>query len=300
MKRLVVLVAVVFLIGLISCGGSMSTAKGPKKASNMVELEGGSFTRGIQFAQFPIHSYDAPTQRISVSPFAISRFEITNEQYKKFLESSYATGQRAELEPDSSVWSDDDMSDMKNYFYNSKFSDYPVVGVSWRAANAFCDWMQEESDGKYIYRLPTEAEWEYAARGGLDTDLYPWGNELRCEDGSYLANYKVLPGDYPADGYLFPAPVGAYPPNDYGLYDMAGNVSEWCIDTYHFSSYVINNNGDVNPVHEPRLEANGTKKVIRGGDWNHYSRFMQCGYRRWADIDYRASWIGFRIVRIER
>ncbi|HEX3009273.1 MAG TPA: SUMF1/EgtB/PvdO family nonheme iron enzyme, partial [Bacteroidales bacterium] len=141
------------------------------------------------------------------------------------------------------------------YFWHPAYDDYPVVGVSWRQARAFCIWrtmfLNEalSKDGEanvQEYRLPIEAEWEYAARGGLENSMYPWGGMYtRNREGCFLANFKPLRGNYADDGGLHTVRVGSYEPNEWGLYDMAGNVAEWTANAYDESAYVFTH--DLNP-----------------------------------------------------
>ena len=144
----------------------------------------------------------------------------------------------------------------KAYFYHPAYNFYPVVGVSWKQARAFCIWRTElmnnssesKKDAQDIvdFRLPTETEWEWAARGGYNNNPYPWGGPYtRNERGCFLANFKPLRGNYIDDGGLRTVIVGHYPPNDFGLYDIVGNVSEWTMSAYEPSSY--NFTWDMNP-----------------------------------------------------
>jgi len=200
--------------------------------------------------------------------FYMDKYEVTNAQYRKFME---ATGHR---EPE----------DWDNDVFNQP--DQPVVGVSWNDAVAYTKWV-----GK---RLPTEKEWEYAARGGLVGQcLYPWGDKE--PDGSQ-GNYADKNADQILrqmdktfdwadmtidDGYAWCAPVGSYPPNGYGLYDMAGNVCEWCQDVYN---------------ENPSGPSRGEIRVLRGGSWNHNSYNLRVDNR---NLNYANNWsnhFGFRCV----
>jgi len=164
--------------------------------------------------------------------------------------------------PDTLVWISDFTysynEPMVNMYYRSpSYDNYPVVGITWKQANAFCIWRTNYlnwalvSGGQPIvqnYRLPIEAEWEYAARGGLDQNMYPWGGVyLRNMSGCFIANFKPLRGNYTDDGSMYPSRVAHYSgnPNEYGLYDMAGNVSEWTTTAYDPSAYVFSH--DMNP-----------------------------------------------------
>ena len=144
--------------------------------------------------------------------------------------------------PDTTCWINDfdnayNEPYVRMYFANGNYNNYPVVGVSWEQANAFCNWRTEflrkslGKEGVYVepYRLPTEAEWEYAARSGISKNKYPWEGELPLteDEGCFYANFKPQEGNYVKDGSIVSAPVGTYEPNEFGLYDMAGNVSEW-------------------------------------------------------------------------
>ena len=167
----------------------------------------------------------------------------------------------------------------QDYFYHHSYGDYPVVGVSWGQAKAFCNWRTKKKNdylkGKKNpttvpdYRLPTEAEWEYAARGGLEFATYPWGTGGTTSDrGCFLANFKPVRGNYAVDGALYTMEALSYNANDYGLYNMAGNVSEWTNTTYNLSSYYVAS------TMSPNLEDTKNKrKIIRGGSWKDIAYF---------------------------
>ncbi|MBN2520794.1 MAG: SUMF1/EgtB/PvdO family nonheme iron enzyme, partial [Bacteroidales bacterium] len=195
------------------------------------------------------------------------------------------------------------------YFWHPAYDNYPVVGITWLQARAFCVWRTRALNlsltraGEpfvHDYRLPTETEWEYAARGGLDLSKFPWGGPYtRNNLGCFLANFKPLRGNYVDDGGFYTLPVGTYEPNDYGLYDMAGNVAEWTSNAYDESAYSFTH--DMNPDYHyeavpgdpPALK----RKVIRGGSWKDIGFFMQCGTRTYEYQDTAKSYIGFRCVR---
>ena len=198
---------------------------------------------------------------------------------------------------------------MKMYFSHPGYGEYPVVGVSWEQASAFCHWRtvyynsyQLANGGVEVqaYRLPTEAEWEYAARGGRDLSMYPWGgNYVRTTRGCFLANFKPQRGNYTEDGYMIPAKVGSFPPNDFGLYDMAGNVAEWTSSAYHESNYSFVH--DMNPNYQYNAKSFDPdvmrRKVIRGGSWKDIAYFLQCASRTYEYQQETRSYIGFRCVR---
>ena len=214
--------------------------------------------------------------------------------------------------PDTLVWIRDfaysyNEPMTRNYFWHPAFDDYPVVGVDWQMANAFCFWRTKlwndfqafRGDGVNTedFRLPTEHEWEYAARGGHDLAPYPWGGYyLRNSKGCLLANFKPGRGNYPEDGGLYTVKADAYFPNDYGLYNMSGNVSEWTSTAFHENAYSFLH--DLNPdlrfdAGEDDSEAQ-KRKVIRGGSWKDIGFFLQTGTRHWEFQDTTKSYIGFR------
>ena len=215
--------------------------------------------------------------------------------------------------PDTLVWIRDfsyayNEPMTKRYYSHPAFGNYPVVGVNWNQASAFCVWrtqylnaylegkrMATESD----FRLPTEAEWEYAARGGRSQSMYPWGNYyLRNKKGCLLANFKPGRGNYPEDGGFYTVRADAYWPNDFGLYCMAGNVAEWTSSFYYEGSY--NFQHDMNPdirwnakdSDPPRMK----RKVIRGGSWKDVGLYLQTSARTYEYQDTAKSYIGFRCV----
>jgi len=196
----------------------------------------------------------------------------------------------------------------QKYFSYPAFGNYPVVGVNWKQATAFCEWRTHllnaylqskkrapESD----FRLPTEAQWEYAARGGRSQADYPWGGYyLRNKKGCLLANFKPGRGNYPEDGGLYTVRADAYWPNDFGLYNMSGNVAEWTASLYYEGAY--NFQHDMNP--DIRYNAKESdrprdkRKVVRGGSWKDVGYFLRCGTRSYEYQDTAKSYIGFRCV----
>ena len=194
------------------------------------------------------------------------------------------------------------------YFWHTAFDDYPVVGINWKQAVAFSNWRTKIMN-RYLrnndeptlpdFRLPTESEWEYAARGGQDLSPYPWGGPYtRNHKGCFLANFKPLRGNYVADGGLKSVKVASYNPNAFGLYDMAGNVSEWTSNTFDESvfSYAHDMNMDykLNSVESDNEVLK--RKVIRGGSWKDISYFIQTSTRDYEYQDTSKCYIGFRCV----
>jgi formylglycine-generating enzyme required for sulfatase activity len=198
----------------------------------------------------------------------------------------------------------------KMYFWHPGFDDYPVVGVTWEQAQAFCVWRTQYLNNYLIqgkgssfvqnYRLPTEYEWEYAARGGRNLSMYPWGSPYtRNNKGCFMANFKPLRGNYVDDGFLKPSPVGSFEPNDYNLYDMSGNVAEWTISAFDEAAYSFTH--DLNPNYEYSALPNESpvmkRKVVRGGSWKDIATYLQNGTRTYEYQDSAKSYIGFRCIR---
>ena len=191
------------------------------------------------------------------------------------------------------------------YFSHPGYLEYPVVGVTWEQAHAFCNWrtnyFNNASDTRaQAYRLPTEAEWEYAARGGRRMAMYPWGNNYaRDANGCFFANFKPYRGSYNDDTGTTTMKVAQFRPNDFGLFDMAGNVSEWTNNAYDDATNT--NIHDLNPdfSYMARKEDPDVlkRKVIKGGSWKDISYFMQCGVRTYEYQYESRPYIGFRCVR---
>ncbi len=194
------------------------------------------------------------------------------------------------------------------YFWHPAYDDYPVVGVTWKQCRAFSIWRSLllnnflMGTGQSIvndFRLPTESEWEYAARGGLDKSPYPWGGPyIRNSRGCFLGNFKPMRGSYIDDGGFHSVYIYSYNPNDYGLYCMAGNVSEWTSNAYDESAYDFQH--DLNPdyVYEAQeKDANVLKrKVIRGGSWKDVGYYLQTSTRTYEYQDTAKCYLGFRNV----
>ena len=253
-------------------------------------------------------------KRVTIVPFYMDDTEVTNHEYRQFMNSMMTDsvsvlGEEfimSTLYPDTSVWSKDftyhNGDQMTEYYYSSPaFDMYPVVGISWDAAVYFCKWRtklfndnraQKNLFKSPRYRLPSEAEWEWAARGGKEGAKYPWGNPYVANGkGCFLANFKPYRGNYRADGYPYTAPSNAFNPNDYGLYNMAGNVAEWCQDAYAESYMPVT--WDLNPVYN---DENEPRKIIKGGSWKDVAYFLETGTRTYEFRNERRSYIGFRCV----
>ncbi len=280
----------------------------------MALLPGGVFLMGTDDRSgFPADG-EGPVRAVTLDPFFIDRCAVTNDDFARFVE---ATGFHSEAErfgwsfvfsgdlPDGgqAVAPEDSVPGVTWWkrihgacwrqpegpgSSIAERSDYPVVHVSWNDALAYAAWA-----GK---RLPTEAEWEFAARGGLEQQRYPWGDEL-TPDGEHLCN--IWQGDFPssntaADGYRSTAPVSAFQPNGFGLFNMVGNVWEWCSDWFSNSYHVSATS--LNPSGPPR----GVARVMRGGSYlchESYCNRYRVAARSSNTPDSGTTNIGFRCVR---
>ena len=196
----------------------------------------------------------------------------------------------------------------KKYYSHPAFGNYPVVGISWKQATAFCEWRTQYLNGfleskkrmtESDFRLPTESQWEYAARGGRSQSPYPWGGPyLRNRKGCLLANFKPGRGNYPEDGGFYTVRADAYWPNDFGLYNMSGNVAEWTSSLFYEGGYSFQH--DMNP--EVRWNAKESdpprmkRKVTRGGSWKDVGYYLQTSARNYEYQDTSKSYIGFRCI----
>ena len=194
------------------------------------------------------------------------------------------------------------------YFWHPAYDNYPVVGVSWQQATAFCVWRSQLLNSFLIhigetivndFRLPTESEWEWAARGGLAESPYPWGGPyIRNFRGCFLGNFKPMRGSYMDDGGFHTVGVYSYNPNDYGLYCMAGNAAEWTSNAFDEDAYDFDH--DLNPdylYNAADNEPNALKrKAIRGGSWKDVGYYLQTSSRSYEYQDTAKCYIGFRCV----
>jgi formylglycine-generating enzyme required for sulfatase activity len=229
---------------------------------------------------------------------------------------SFIMKENTPIYPDTLVWMRDFTFSYNEpltakYFSHVAYDEYPVVGVTWAQAKAFCNWRTKMFNNYQDmikmptvmdYRLPTEVEWEYAARGGHQMTLYPWGSYYtRNQEGSFVANFKPMRGNYVSDNQnnVTTSKVAAFIPNSYGLYDMAGNVAEWTSNAYDESGYEYVSDFSPDFQYNARPEDNPVmkRKVIRGGSWKDIAYYIQVSTRSFEYQDSAKSYIGFRCVR---
>ena len=202
---------------------------------------------------------EKPAHRVWVDAFELAAFQTTNEEYARFLD--------ATRHPAPPLWDD------PNFLNPAQ----PVVAVSWFDAVAYCDWLSARL-GKH-FRLPTEAEWERAARGGAEAEDYPWGNCDPQDLPHYATRWKTGP-----------EPVGLYAPNPYGLYNLGDNVHEWCADWYDAAYY------SVSPERNPQGPTASSRRASRGGSWRHHIKVTRTAARSSIPPEFKYADYGFRVA----
>ncbi len=221
----------------------------------LIPIAAGWFSMGSDAGQ----SVESPVHRVWLDSFAMAATQVTVEQYARFLD---ATGN-----PPPPCWTDPAFSHPQQ----------PVVAVSWFDAVAYCAWLASATGSHY--RLPTEAEWERAARGGAESRAFPWGNDPPASRPAYHTRWKTGP-----------EPVGQSPPNAFGLFDMCENVHEWCSDWYGSEYYAIS------PDRNPQGPLEGNRKASRGGSWRHQIKISRCSARSSIPPEFKYADYGFRVA----
>ncbi len=264
-----------------------------------VLVKGGTFKLGSEDGEVN----EKPVHTVIVSDFYIGKYEVTNKEFCEFLNDKGNNKEKViEWINLSGKWDDDTLQKCNIYLSEGKFwvkkgyEDYPVTFVNWYGAKAYCDWLSEKT-GKQ-YRLPTETEWEYVARNCGQNIKYVWGNEPPV--GKHPGNFadeslkRIYPDIRIAPGYndlyVFVAPVGKFEPNVLGIYDLAGNVWEWCSDW--FSHQYDNSDGVKNPVGAK----SGDMKVARGGSWLDGPGQLRVSRRVGLDPKSNSLNLGFRVA----
>ncbi len=222
----------------------------------MVRVPEGWFGMGCESGR----DDEKPVHRVWVDGFDLSAYQVTNAEYECFLAAMSCAP--------PPCWSDPNFHDPK----------MPVVAVSWHEAADYCEWLSGTTGKRY--RLPSEAEWERAARGGAEGSTYPWGN----------ASPETVP-DYDRRWKLGPEPVGQYPPNAYGLYNVGDNVHEWCADWYDDGYY------GHSPERNPQGPKSGNRRASRGGSWRHHIKVTRTAARSSIPPEFQYADYGFRMAR---
>jgi sulfatase modifying factor 1 len=223
---------------------------------DIVIIPEGSFLMGSEQEQ----ENERPCHRVWLDRFGIAKFPVTNTEYEQFLEATQT--------PAPPFWRDPMFADPEQ----------PVVGVNWYEAVAYCRWLSDQAAGEF--RLPTEAEWERAARGRREGAHYPWGDEPPWEK-AYLGFDAKTGG---------PARVGINEPNDFGLYDMSEGLHEWCSDYYDYYYYRYS------PERNPQGPNSGERRASRGGSWRHRIKFSRCAARSSLPPSFKYADYGFRVA----
>lgn len=255
--------------------------------TRMVLLPGGEFIMGLN-DEDPLGIQPSGHIRIAVNAFMMDQFEVTNGQYKRFL-ASLQPDERKAMMPDSLAWAREIGVSWTTYFRGEGYDSYPVVCVNWLQAKAFAKWAEK--------RLPTEVEWEFAARSGMSGRLYPWEGiySRNPVTGEVLANFAP-DGDFAADGFVITSPVGVFPPNNYRLFDLAGNAAEWCEDSY-FPSYKVLKQGFNQLITPSYTNAEENRKIVRGGSWASNEFFIGVGVRDYKYARTTSPRLGFRCAK---
>jgi len=247
---LIIFVILIFLLFKI-INNSLTTTSG-----DMVEIQSGCFEMGPNKGGGDHDEY--PRHSVCILKFKIDKYEVTNEKYIKCVEAGVCAPPNVKSS-----------NTRKLYYGNNQFKNYPVLYVSWEDAKKYCEWA-----GK---RLPTEAEWEFASRGGDKSQVFPWGNHADQLKANYNSNDTVE--------------TGSYSPNNYGLYDMSGNVWEWVDDWYDANYYKDS------PSSDPKGPSHGIDKVVRGGSWYGESINIRVANRLKFPPDIKSHLIGFRCAK---
>jgi formylglycine-generating enzyme required for sulfatase activity len=225
----------------------------------LVALPGGSFLMG----QADGRDEERPVHQVHVSPFALGQIHVTNAQYDRFCRAAGRPAPKFRRQP------------------GFDRPDHPVAGPSWFDCAAYCAWLTGETGT--IFRLPTEAEWEWAARGGLESCLYPWGNEPVEQRENYHQRWRSGP-----------EPVATSAPNVYGLYDMCENLHEWCADWFDRDYYAVSPARDPQGPDQPRGAT--ARRSSRGGSWRHAIKIARCAARSSIPPAFEYADYGFRVA----
>ncbi len=292
-RTLVIMILFVLVMNLVAIGAMDRDDLSHNVPEQMVYVKGGCFEMGHTFRDSP--GNDDPAHEVCLDDFYMGKYEVTLGEFRKFIdETGYRT--EAEWQDGCHGWEGKGEKKKKTFNWrNTSFSQTekdPVVCVSWNDTYEYIKWLNNKE--RKNYRLPTEAEWEYAARSGGKKYIYSWGKGGPSGNIADKTAMKKLLGKSDSggydDGYAFTSPVGSFSPNELGLYDMSGNVYEWVSDWKSRENF--RNSSRQNP----RGPEKGTVKGLRGGSWNPLPEIVRTTERRWAVPGARGAWMGFRLV----
>ncbi len=291
MKKLFVILLIIAVVPLMAMAADVenlkakrsgekpgvATYKDPSPGMEFVNVQGGCYQMGDTFGDG--FRSEKPVHEVCVNDFALAKYDVTVGEFRKFI---VAAGYKTEAEKEGgcgvlngSKWEWDASRDWRNPGFNQDDSQ-PVVCVSWNDAEAFINWLSQVSGARY--RLPTEAEWEYAARSGGKKEKYAGGNDVDA-----LAWYHANDG-------VTSHRVGTKQPNGLGLYDMSGNVLQWVEDWYGENYYRDS------PRSNPQGPGSGHERVLRGGAWSDEPAYVRTARRSWKSPSHRGSILGFRLA----
>lgn len=244
-----------FIVALPMTLTPLQTANPISVEPTLILIPEGNFLMGSDSGQ----DCERPIHQVRINAFFLAATQITNAEYGRFLSTTSASA--------PPFWTDT----------NFNHPEQPVVGVSWFEAVQYCEWLRSQS-GR-AYRLPTEAEWERAARGGIEQKNFPWGDDPPQSLQNYATRWQTGP-----------EPVARYAPNAFGLYDICENVHEWCSDWYDPSYYARS------PERNPCGPEHGQRKASRGGSWRHHVKVSRCSARSSIPPEFQYADYGFRIA----
>lgn len=299
-KRIVCLLVVFFLVIIyVNTNAQENVIKlyGPNNELKdipveLIKVEGGVFEMGNKFSND--YEDEIPVHKVKVNTFYIGKYEITTEQFCTFLNSMEKNQQNeAKIKEWIEITGEHSLIEKIDNGYRAKFKygKHPMIKVTWYGAKAFCNWID--------CRLPTESEWEYAACNRGEKIIFPWGNSKNTKYANSwkysgkLTSILVMPDLFNSRGTV---PVGSFSPNKLGLYDMAGNAEEWCLDWYDANYYKEIYIKDT-PVVNPQGPEKGDTKVVRGGSWFDEISRLRVANREARYPDLLSNTIGFRVCR---
>ena len=262
-----ILVATVVVLAILS----VSQLKAQSYLPELILVKGGSFLMGRDGGS----PEEGPAHKITLNTFSIGKYEVTVAQYRQFCNETKRVFPKA---PDSEDWYEEHY-EIKKWIWRDN---HPIVNVNWFDATAYCEWLSKKT-GR-VYRLPTEAEWEYAARGGQKSKSFKYSGSNNINEVCWYDETTLERGTMP---------VGTLKPNELGIHDMSGNAWEWCADYYGHTYY------KTSPKANPKGPNHGQFRVIRGGSWYYVAEMASCTLRDGPYPEFKNWNYGFRIVREE-
>ena len=274
------------------------TIPGTDVSFRMIPVPGGKCQIGSPVSEPDRADDEGPQLQVTVDPMWVAEKEVSWAEYKEFMNLYHifkefeGRGFRVvEVEAADAITAPTPLYDPSYTYEYGEEPNQPAVSMTQYSAQQYTKWLSRVLGQQF--RIPTEAEWEYAARGGIPSGTYPWGSPYLLNDrGCFLANFKPLRGDYSADQAMYAVEAKSYLPNDFNLYNMAGNVAEWTESSYDPGAYEYVSS--LNPNMSLNQES---RKVVRGGSWKDVAYFLRVSSRDYEYQDTARSYIGFRTVQ---